>query len=487
MRLMVRLGTLLIRRLAPAGVCALAISACGSTQKPASTTATTTTTPGKGSSTVAIYSSLPESGADAAKSRQIETGIRLALHQAHYKAGKFKIAYKPLCDSAAPRKRSHAPTSRGKISTGARTDTRKCSGSWNQTAVVENAEKAASNRQTVAYIGDLNSGATALSLPILNQAGVVQITPGSGYPGLTNSVTVKAPKGLTITQPITEPDEPGKYYPQGLDNRTLLRMIPNDLVQASAALYVLQKAGCQKLSAWNFGNDAESKSLLTALIATAVLKYKMDYVPPPAMPAKTSALTYVTQLVAPTGIRCAVLDGHVTKAAESLTLYLREHLSPAPTIVGTSGFCNRDWLQGIPSVDRKVVAAELYCTTPARPVTVKEYDGAAKFIALFRRAHHRQPTAYNLYGYVATVMLLRALKQPVSGEDDRQQVLTDMVDDTAPNAVDTTPGQVTAFSFDQYGNLESTDYGIDDFKRGGPHHDETVDVIDPTYLLSSAG
>jgi branched-chain amino acid transport system substrate-binding protein len=483
----VRLGTLHIRRLAFVALCALAIAACGSGQKPTATN-TTTAKPTHNSTTVDIYSSLPDSGAEAAHSHQIETGIRFALNQAHHTAGHFKVDYVQLaCDSLVRhRSTSRAPTSRGKISSRARGNSRRCGASWNPNAVVDNAETAARNPQTVAYIGDLNSGATELSLPILNQAGIVQITPGSGYPGLTNSVTVKTPKGIVIN-PITQSPEPGKYYPQGLGNRTLLRMIPNDLVQASAALDVLHKAGCEKFSAWNFGTDTESKSLLAAVIATAVLKYKMDYSAPPAIPAKTSYLTYVTHLVAPTGIHCAVLVGHVTKAAESLTLHLREQLTPSPTIIGTSGFCNSEWLQGIPSVDRKLVAADLYCTTAARPVTVKEYDGSAKFIAQFRRTYHREPTAYNLYGYVATVMLMRALKDADSGTDIREQVLTNMVDDNAPNAVDYSPGQVSAFSFDKYGNLESSDYGIDSLKRGKPQYSETVDLDDSTHLLPSGG
>jgi branched-chain amino acid transport system substrate-binding protein len=487
MRLMVRLGTLLIRRLAFAAFCALAIAACGSTQKPAVKTTTTPAAPGKGSSTVAIYSSLPDTGPEAADSRQIEKGIELALGQLpdHRIGKKYLVDYVRRSDSSPPAKRqsgTHAPTSRGKISVGASSTGK--AGGWNESATVRNAEAAARNPQTVAYIGDLDSGATELSLPILNQAGIVQLTPGSGYPGLTDTVTVKAPKGIAIT-PITQSDEPGKYYPQGFpDNRTLLRMIPNDLVQASAALDVLQKTGCQKFSAWNFATDIESKSLLAAVIATAP-KYKMDYVPPPAMPAKTTYLTYVTQVVAPTGIHCAVLVGHVTRAAESLTLYLREHLSPASTIVGTSGFCNRGWVGGIPSAYRKTVAEELYCTTPALPVG--EYGGSASFVKLFRSNYHRQPTAYDLYGYAATEMLLRALRDTDSVEDARGAVLTSMVYDAAPNEVADTPGQISAFSFDSYGNLETNnDYGVDAFKRGTPQHDETLS-IGLAHLLSSGG
>jgi len=473
---MVRMGTLLIRRLAPAVVCALAIAACGSTQKPATSTSTTPAAPGKGSSTVAIYSSLPDSGAEAAQSHQIETGIQLALKVADHKARSFTVTYHQLCDSAVPRKRSHTPTSRSKISTGARTDTSKCIGNWSQTRVVHNAEEAARNPQTIAYIGDLNSGATALSLPILNQAGIVQVTPGSGYPGLTNSVTVKTSKGTTN---ITAQGEPDKYYPQGSGNRTLLRMIPNDLVQASAALKVLRKTGCQKFAAWNFGTDPESKALFEAVIATAP-EYKMDYAATPPLTPKTNPYAYAHAL-APTGIHCAVMVGHVTHSAVALTTYLRTQFQP--TIVGTNGFCNANWVRGISKSVAKSVVPGLLCMTAALPV--KAYDGYTVFAKLFRSRYDREPTAYNLYGYAASEMLLRALHDIDSGDDDdaRQQVLTIM----AYNEIDDTPGQTSAFSFDSDGNFETNnDYGVDAFKRGTPQHYETVSV-DVAHLLSSAG
>jgi len=474
---MLRLGTLLTRRLAPAAVCALAIAACGSSQKPSVTATTTTGAAPSHNNTkmVRIYSSLPESGSDAARSRQIEAGIKVALAQAHDKAGGFTVKYTALCDTTPPRHRSHPPTSRGKLSTAARAASHRCTGNWNATAAADKAEQAARNPQTVAYIGDLNSGATALSLPILNQAGIVQITPGSGYVGLTNEITVKSPKGLTITQP----GEPGKYYPQGSDPHSLLRMIPNDLVQASAALDVLQKAGCQKFWVWNFGSDVEATSLFAAVIATAP-KYKLDYVAPLPRPSKDSYYTYVSKVLAPTGIHCAVLVGHITKAAESLTLHLREQLSATPTIVGTTGFCVRAWLQGIPSEYRKDVAASLSCLTPALPVN--QYVGHTRFVQIFGRTDHRAPTTYNFYGYAATEMLLRALHNVESDEDTRREVLTSM----AYNEIDNIPDQASAFSFYPVdGNLATNnDYGVDAFIHGVPQHVHTLS-IDATHLLSS--
>jgi branched-chain amino acid transport system substrate-binding protein len=458
----------------------LAIVACGSNQKPSSTTTNAATAPTHNGKTVEIYSSLPESGPEAARSLQIEAGIRLAWDQAHHTAGGFRLKYQALCDSKAPtRRKSHAPTSRGKVSTTTHAPSRKCTGSWTQAAAAHNAEIAASNPQTVAYIGDLNSGATAVSLPILNQAGIVQITPGSGYPGLTDAITVKKPKGIHVTQA----GEPSKYYPRGLGHRTLLRMIPSDLVQASAALYVLQKAGCQKFAAWNFGSDTESGSLLAAVVATAT-KDRMAYVTP-ALPKQTKEYLTYTQTLGHQGVRCAIMIGHVTPDAVQLTNFLGNQL-PDPTIVGSTGFCSPTWIGGV----SKIVVPRLYCTTPALPVT--EYAGSAGFIKAFRKAAKHKPTAYNLYGYAATEMLLRALADTGSEDDPRAQVLTNMVYGYAPSELAETPGQIKAFSFTPHGNLETPNddgidsYGVDQFKHGKPGHFETVS-IDTAHLLSSGG
>jgi branched-chain amino acid transport system substrate-binding protein len=68
-------------------------------------------------------------------------------------------------------------------------------------------------------LGESNSGATAVSLPLLNDAGLLQISPSNTYVGLTRSEG--ADKG-----------EPDKYYPSG--KRTYGRIMPPDNVDAAA-------------------------------------------------------------------------------------------------------------------------------------------------------------------------------------------------------------------------------------------------------------
>ena len=68
------------------------------------------------------------------------------------------------------------------------------------------------------YIGHFNSGAAKITIPVLNQVGLVMISPANTYPGLT-----KPGKG--------EPGEPGVYYPTGVRNYT--RVVPADDLQGA--------------------------------------------------------------------------------------------------------------------------------------------------------------------------------------------------------------------------------------------------------------
>ena len=90
---------------------------------------------------------------------------------------------------------------------------------WDPGQTNANADLAAKDQRTIGYLGDLNSGASAVSLPVLNRARIPQISP------LSTAV------GLTEGGPEAQPGEPQKYYPTMI--RTFARVIPNDKVQAA--------------------------------------------------------------------------------------------------------------------------------------------------------------------------------------------------------------------------------------------------------------
>jgi branched-chain amino acid transport system substrate-binding protein len=449
---MLRLRTLLTLSLAPAA-CALAVAACGGAQQAATIPTATTSATAPGHETkLFVYSGLPLNGPQRTDALQIEQGIRFALGTAHYRAHSYSIRYVARSDSASSRSR----TRRKRAVTPSR--------GWNQVATANAAEAAARNPRTVAYIGDLDSGATELSLPILNQAGIVQITPGSGYPGLTDAV-----HGVTAA---AYPAEPGRYYPHG--RGSLLRLIPNDVVQAAAAIDWLkhdESSTCRTVATAQFGNDPESVAMARAIAMTAKL-YKLGFyaMEPPSNDTKTYEADGAT-LVAH-GVNCFVLAGRATPAAIAFTTEIENKLPVGSVIIGTSSLCNADWTDPARGGVSARVDASLYCTTPVRRLA--SYPDGKHFSALFHRTYHKAPTAYTFWGYLAGMLVLKAI-DGIDLPDTRAAVMSNLV-----NNVNNPP----AYTFDSDGDLSpgpaGSYYGLDKIVKGMPR---PYQVLKPGPLL----
>lgn len=90
------------------------------------------------------------------------------------------------------------------------------SGKWVASLVRRNARMAAADETAIAYIGDFDSGASEVAMPILNRAGILQVSSGS--------------TAVKLTKPTPEIGE--RIRPTGI--RTFGRVVPNDNVQAAA-------------------------------------------------------------------------------------------------------------------------------------------------------------------------------------------------------------------------------------------------------------
>ncbi|MGH2912885.1 MAG: ABC transporter substrate-binding protein, partial [Solirubrobacteraceae bacterium] len=155
-----------------------------------------------------IYSGLPLQGPSAAISKQIVGGEKLALADAGGRIGPLTVNYVSLDDSN--------PTN----------------GQWDPGVTAANAKAAAQDPTTIAYLGDYNSGATAVSLPLINAAGILQVSPSSPYVGLTSSLDAGQ-------------DEPERFYPTG--KRTFGRVAQGDPVQAAAQVALLRAEGVHRV------------------------------------------------------------------------------------------------------------------------------------------------------------------------------------------------------------------------------------------------
>jgi len=176
------------------------LAACGGAATPAAPSggAATAAPAAAGGGTIKIVSSLPRTGSSKAQSDTVVNGIKQRLEQDSNQAcnGQFKLTYEDMDDATAS------------------------AGKWDPTHEANNANKAAADTDVMVYIGTFNSGAAKVSIPILNQAGLVMISPANTYPGLT-----KPGKG--------EAGEPEKYYPNS--KRNYARVVPADDLQGAAA------------------------------------------------------------------------------------------------------------------------------------------------------------------------------------------------------------------------------------------------------------
>jgi branched-chain amino acid transport system substrate-binding protein len=180
--------------------------------------------------TVTVYASLPRHGVSQAAAAAVAAGQRLALADAGGRAGGLRVRLVML-DSTKPGDRL-----------------------WDPGRVNANAERAADDDTTIAYLGELEFGASAVSVPITNDAGILQVSAGDGLTSLTREPPGRPRAG------------PARYYPTGI--RNFLRLIPNDLLQAEAMLEQIRATGAKRV-AIVYDSEIYGRELAGEIVARA--------------------------------------------------------------------------------------------------------------------------------------------------------------------------------------------------------------------------
>ena len=159
--------------------------------------------------TLVIYSSLPHSGGSAAVGDAVAAGQRLALADSRNRVGRYTIKLVEL-DSAEPDERD-----------------------WDPDRVAENAGDADDDPATIAYLGELELGASAVSLPVTNEESILQVSPTDGL--------------TSLTLPQAGPGEgPERFYPTESPN--FLRLVPPDSAQAGPLATLASRAGATRVA-----------------------------------------------------------------------------------------------------------------------------------------------------------------------------------------------------------------------------------------------
>ena len=180
--------------------------------------------------TAVVYSSAPRTGVSAAAAEAVLAGERRALAERGGRAGELAIELRALPASDE----DDEP--------------------WDPDVVSENAERAADDPAAIAYIGELDYGATAVSLPITNDAGLLQVSPADGLTSLT-----RRPPG----RPRAGPE---RYYPSG--ERSFARIGPEDLREAELLVARARENGAGRIAVV-FDREIYGRELAGQIVARA--------------------------------------------------------------------------------------------------------------------------------------------------------------------------------------------------------------------------
>ncbi len=335
-----------------------------------------------------IYSSLPLEGALAPLARQIVEGEKLALAQTGGRVHRFRVYYASLND-ANPK-----------------------TGEWAPGETANNAKYAAQDSTTIAYLGDFNSQATAISLPFVNAAGILQVSPASPYVGLTSSLHAGQ-------------DEPERFYQTG--KRTFARLMPADPVQAAAQIKLMRKLGIKRVYVIE---DQDPFDLpLAAIVAEDAKRAGIEVVGEGTIDTTASTeYSEETKKVTESGAQAVFFSGQ--PGAGALALWQQLHSADASLrLLGSSSLSE----SAVPSSDTPTSAASFasqlgaaasvtYLATPVLPSAL--YSPAAQAVLAQYRARFHEPAGpYALEGYEAMSAVLLAIRRAGAHGNNRQAVI----------------------------------------------------------------
>ncbi|MGK2932507.1 MAG: branched-chain amino acid ABC transporter substrate-binding protein [Solirubrobacterales bacterium] len=393
----------------------LGLAACGSDDDSSSDS-------GSSSNEVTIYSSLPLQGSSRPTGLAIQNGIELAFKEAGNKAGDVNVKLEPLDDATAQ------------------------AGQWTPEAESANAKRAAQDDSAVGYLGTYNSGAAAISIPILNEAGLAMLSPGNTAVGLTTDEP-----GADI-----EAGEPEIYYPSG--DRNYARIVPKDTVQGAALATLMDKEGCTSVGILH-DNEVYGEGLANNVEA-AGSEFDYELINAGAVDTKAANYRSVAEDLGSQGIDCFVYGGITASNAVQLYKDIAAAV-PGVKMYGPDGVGDTDFSGGLPAD----VAAATKVTIPT--LSEADYGAAGKKFYKDYEAEYGPAEPFAIYGYEAGQLMLDVLSR-AEDPTDRASVVEAMFDTKDRDSI------LGTYSIDDKGDTTLTDYGVFRIADGDLEFDQKI-------------
>ena len=328
---------------------------------------------------VEVYVSMPLHGPNAADGRDVVDGARLALADADGKAGVLEVHATYLDDT------SGAGSNAG----------------WSPAVAAANARRALQDSAAIAYIGDFDSGATRFSLPITNEAHLLQVSPASAAVDLVQPYLGAGDQVPEETQPTGE--------------RTFGRVIPSDEMQAQAGAVWAKRLGARRNTVIRGGSQ-------------------YDKVVAAAFAERARAIGLRLSKSGPSDLGYAAVE-----PSEGGPLSV---VRATPRVIGTDALLTPDVPEALVNGG---MPRRLLLTSAAEDPSQLPSSGQ-RFLREFRERYKRQPGRYAAYGYEAMAIVLDSIERAGDAGDDRDSVIDAFFDTEDRRSV------LGTYSIDEVGN-----------------------------------
>jgi len=329
------------------------------------------------SSVVKIVSSFPRTGSAKNQTDSIVYGITMAFEEAGWKSGSFTIKFEDLDDATA------------------------AAGQWTAEKEAANADQAIKDADVMIYIGTYNSGAAKVSMPKLNQANMLMISPANSWPGLT-----KPGKG--------DQGEPEKYRPSGKIN--YVRVVPADDIQGVVSADWALKLGLKKVFILD-DREVYGKGIADLFHARAdeLKEQGLTVLGHEGIDAQAQEFKPLMTKIKAKGPQLIYFGGTTqTKAGQLVKDMLAVGLDAK--FMCPDGCFEEAFIESAGAENLEKRALITFGGLPPEKLTGK---GGA-FVANYKKKYGKEPEGYAVYGYECGKVALEAVRR--AGKKDRDAI-----------------------------------------------------------------
>jgi branched-chain amino acid transport system substrate-binding protein len=334
----------------------------------------------KSDNVVKIVSSMPRTGTGKGQTDAIANGIRMAIDDRNGEVAGMKIEYSDWDDATAG------------------------TGKWTPELESQNARNAEGDPDVMAYLGPYNSGAAMVSMPILNQAGLVQVSPAVTWTGLTKNV-----EGA-------DPEEPGKYRPTGKNH--FARVCPNDRTQGPVAADFVKNN--LKVNSVYILDDKELYGLgVSGLFERRCKAIGLEVLGHESINPAQQEFTALLTSIKAKNPGALFFGGTTATGAPQVAKDMRNAGLSCPLIVPDGCY----ELSFITSAGEQNLTN---CYATFGGLDPADTSGpVAKFAEKYRQKYNAPPESFAIYGYEAANVVLAAIKKV--GKKDREAILKEVL------------------------------------------------------------